>query len=501
MTKAKIIFSSLLLLMLAAILLLFNDVDKEADKSEPLVLFCAAGMEPAVKEILLAYEKESGMKVDARYDGSGVLLTSLKISNRADLYLAGDYSYIDLAQKDGLVKESIPLLKLRAGLAVAKGNPKKIKSLKDLSTRSDLRIALALPEAASVGKFTKKVLQKSDLWESIEGNVQKNGTFSTTVNDLGNKIKLGSMDVAIVWDAVAAQYDEVDFISVDEFDTRPKHTTLGITTASTRPALALHLARYIAAHDRGMQTFKEKGYKVVQGDTWKNKPEIIIFSGGMLRPALEKLLKEFEQREGIIINRTFNGCGILVSQMKAGATPDAYFSCDISFMEDVQERFEKSTILTSNDMVLVVPKGNPKKITGLKDLGNKGFRLGVGHPEKSALGKLTQDMLKKANLYETIKANITVDSATGDFLVNQISLHSLDAVIIYRSNYMASPTCRENCEIIEIDKHDSKALQPYAIAKDSKHKQLLLRLSQHVEKHKKSFTSLGFEWELDKQNE
>ena len=70
------------------------------------------------------------------------------------------------------------------------------------------------------------------------------------------------------------------------------------------------------------------------------------------------------------INTIYDGCGIHVAQMKAMRSgeagpsahfPDAYFSCDVSFMSKVQQWFEASTIISRNDMVLCVPKGNPKQ--------------------------------------------------------------------------------------------------------------------------------------------
>ena len=82
--------------------------------------------------------------------------------------------------------------------------------------------------------------------------------------------------------------------------------------------------------------------------------------------------------------------------------PDAYFSCDISFMSKVQQWFEASTIISSNDMVLCVPKGNPKQVKSIKDLARLNLRVGLGHPVNSALGGLTDDLLKKLGLHDRV---------------------------------------------------------------------------------------------------
>jgi ABC-type molybdate transport system substrate-binding protein len=104
-------------------------------------------------------------------------------------------------------------------------------------------------------------------------------------------------------------------------------------------------------------------------DAWEDRPELVLMSGAMLKPAIEELLKRFEEREGVRINTAYAGCGILVAQMKAiqggqsagKSFPDAYFSCDVSFMRMVQDWFEASTCISRNDMVLAVARNSRHK--------------------------------------------------------------------------------------------------------------------------------------------
>ncbi|MCH2175003.1 MAG: extracellular solute-binding protein [Lentisphaeria bacterium] len=499
MNNAKYVFLGLVVLLVSVVVILSNTNSGESGPApQSLDLYCAAGMKLPVVAVVKDYEEEYGVKVNIIYGGSGTLLNNLEVAQKGDLYLAADYSYIELAREKNLVAEAIPVNQLRAGLAVAKGNPKNINTLQDLIDNPEIKIGLANPDAASVGQFTKSVLLKYDYWKKIEPRVKNDGVFTGTVNELANNLKLNSIDVAIIWDAVAAQYSEIDFIHMPEFDNKPKNTTIGILNFTEKPTQALHFARYLTAKDRGLLKFKEMGFNIVKGDKWANKPEINFFGGGMLRPAVEESIHEFEKREGVVIKTTFNGCGILVSQMKAGSKPDAYFACDRKFMEAVKERFETSTDVTSNDIVIVVEKGNPKQIQTLSDLANEGVKVGLGHPDKSALGYLTMIMLQENDVYDAIKKNVTVDSPTGDFLVNQISLHSVDAVIIYKSNFLASPSAKRECEMIGINVPEAKAVQPYAISKNNEHKNLLTRLMAHLLRDHSRFTDIGFHWEGEK---
>ena len=496
MNKAKYIFLGLIVLLAAATSVLFsNNSQADGETSLSLDFYCAAGMKLPVEEVVKDYEKEYGVKINIIYGGSGTLLNNLSVAQKGDLYLAADFSYIKIAREKGLLAEAIPVNQLRAGLAVAKGNPHKIQSIQDLIDNKDLKIGLANPDAASVGKFTKKVLSEHKYWDAINKKVKSHGVFTGTVNELTNNLKLNSIDAGIVWDAVTAQYPELDFVHVPEFESKPKNTTIGILKSTKNSVQALHFARYLTARDRGLLHFEKMGFSIVDGDKWVHKPEVNFFGGGMLRPAVEESIREFEKREGIIVKTTFNGCGILVAQMQAGSQPDAYFACDTKFMEQVQDRFASPTDVTSNDIVIAVAKGNPKSIKTLEDLTNEGVKVGLGHPDKSALGHLTMVMLEENGLYKQIKKNVTVDSPTGDFLINQINLHSVDAVIIYKSNFMASPTAVRECDMIEIPLPQAKATQPYAISKNNDHKELLKRLMKHVTSKQERFTGIGFQWQ------
>src|SRR5205823_5017664 len=79
----------------------------------------------------------------------------------------------------------------------------------------------------------------------------------------------------------------------------------------------------------------------------------------MPRPAVEQTLKEFRAREGVEVVTKYNGCGILVADMRGGERPDAYFACDKSFMDQVSDLFIDAEDVSTNRLVILVHKGNP----------------------------------------------------------------------------------------------------------------------------------------------
>jgi molybdate transport system substrate-binding protein len=461
--------------------------------SPPLILYCAAGVNPPVAEVVKEYQDQFGGTVSVQYGGSGTLLSNLRVAQTGDLYLAADASYVQLARAQGLIAETIPLATQRPVIASAKGNPKKIQSAKDL-LREDVRIALGNPDAASIGKQTEVAMRKAGLWENLKQAVQTRGVFKPTVNDVANDVKIGTVDAGVVWDSTAQQYPELEIVAPLTKDPDfAMEITVAVLRSSRQPTEALRFARYLSARDKGLEIFRRHHYTVVDGDVWAKEPALLLFSGGVNRPAIETTLDAFEQREGCKLTRVYNGCGILVAQMEAGKRPDAYLACDVSFMRQVQDLFFEAVNISEMDILIALPKGNPQGITSLRDLTKEGLKLGVGNPQQGALGALTERMLGDAGLLKEIMANVRSQTPTADLLVNQLRAGGLDAAIVYEANVSQ---VREHLDILRIDLPSAKAVQPFAVARDSQNKRLAQRLldaiasAESQEKYKKA----GFQW-------
>lgn len=457
--------------------------------SEPLVLYCAAGVKPAVAEIATRYELETGVRIDIQYGGSGTLLGQIEVNPRGDLYIAADESYLPIGRAKGLLVESIPLATQHPVLAVARGNPKSIAGIRDL-LEPGVTFALANPDAAAVGRATREAFQETGDWDRLEAACR---VFKPTVNELATDVRVGAVDAAIVWDCTAAQIAEIEAVEIPELRRQSSLISVAVLAATDRPAEALRFARYLAAHDRGGESFDALGYGAVARDRWEPRPRILLYAGSMFNAAIEDAIQRFETREGVEVTRVYNGCGILVSQMRSGGEPDAYFSCDISFMSDVAERFGPPIEVSENQLVIAVQKGNPLAIHALSDLTRNGIRLGLAHPDKSALGHLTERLLRHEGLLEplTDSGNWKLDAPQGDFLVNQIQAGGLDAAIVYASNAYAA---RDDLDTVPIPGDLALARQPFAVARETEHPRTTQRLLEACLTARARFERIGFRW-------
>jgi molybdenum ABC transporter molybdate-binding protein len=495
----------------ALALMLWQPVFHHGPKGE-LVLFCAAGILKPVEETAADYEKQYGTQVKIEPGGSGTLLSKIRVApDRVDLFLAGEESYVREARAQHLVAEIIPYARQHPVIAVTKGNPHKIAAVDDLLA-AGVTVAIPNPELAAVGKAVQQALAKGGQWDKLIQQSKQSGakvSLVGTVTEAAQAVKIGAADAALVWDATARQFG-IEFVEVPALQQQAEQATLGVIAATKHPTLALHFARFLTARDRGQLALAKHFFQpIADADLWADTPEITFMSGAMLKPAVDDLIKRFEDREGAKINTIYAGCGIHVAQMKAmksGATmpthfPDAYLSCDVSFMDMVQQWFEDSKRISRNDMVLAVAKGNPKNVRSLEDLTRLELRVGMAHPVNSALGKLADDLLKKLGLHDKVyspdRKLPIVQADAAHMLVNQLRTGALDLILVYRSNVVSTKDNPDHAvEIVELNLPEAIAVQPYAVAKDSQHKYLMRRLLEAIltPESQKHFVASGFHW-------
>jgi molybdenum ABC transporter molybdate-binding protein len=455
---------------------------------QKIVVFCAAGIKAPIAQIAEEYQKRYGVEIQLQYGGANTLLSQLQVAPLADIYIPTDDSYVSAAQEQNLIAEVLPLARMKPVLVVGQGNPKNIRNLDDLLTR-DVKISHANPEAAAVGKLVADRLQANAQWDAFAKRivVQK-----PTVNDVASDVELGAADAGFVWDITAKQIPKLEIIPSGEMP--GANLSACIVRTTEQPTAALRFARFLAAVDQGAKVFAEHGYTPVNGDEWAETPELKMLAGSMLRPATEKIIEAFEKREGVKITRVYNGCGILVAQMRVDKdVPDAFFACDREFLEQVHDLFDPGTTVSANQLVILVHKGNPHGIQKLRDLAKSGLRVGIGHEKQCAMGVLTQRTLAEDKSTTQVMKNVKVQSPTGDMLVNQMLTGSLDAVVAYITNAAGHS---ERLEAIPIDIPCAFAEQPYAVGKESRHRFLANRLLQSIRtaESRQVFEQNGFTW-------
>ena len=226
--------------------------------SKELLLYCGAGIRPPVQEIVEAFEREHGVKVITDYAGSEVLLSKIKLTRKGDLYMPGDKHYIEQAAQEKMILSEQSVCYFVPTILVQKDNPKNIQSLRDLLA-DGVKLGIGDPKACAIGRKTKQIFAKNKIpWEDVEKNV----TFqSLTVNELGMQIQAGSLDVVIVWDAIARYYNEYGTeLPIPVEENVISTVNIGILSFTKNRSLAEECVKFTTSQS-GQDIFKQHNYR------------------------------------------------------------------------------------------------------------------------------------------------------------------------------------------------------------------------------------------------
>jgi len=255
---AAFIGSALLLIALATWLWWSgSDRDTRSQTLPTLVVYCAGGLKEPLEAIRADYERDTGQILQIQYGGSNTLLTNLKISRQGDVFLPADESYIDVALREDLVRQTVPIAATRPIIAVRKGNPLAIRTLDDLVS-GRARISMTEPDAAATGKLVRDALTKIGRWDALRERIT---VFKPTVNDVAADLKLGAVDAGVIWDSMLVSYADFEEVPLAELADIEARIVAGVATASAHPQAALELVHYLAAPGRGQTHFQRNGFR------------------------------------------------------------------------------------------------------------------------------------------------------------------------------------------------------------------------------------------------
>ncbi|MHB8109830.1 MAG: molybdate ABC transporter substrate-binding protein [Syntrophorhabdaceae bacterium] len=248
-------------LFLCAGILLILSSSALAATSE-LTIFAGAASKPATEEIVRAFEKKEGVKVNVTFGGSGFVLSQMALAKKGDIYFPGSSDYMEIAKKKGLVlpESERYVVYLVPAINVQKGNPKNIRSLKDLA-RPDVRVAIANPEGVCLGLYAVEVIEKN-LPASEKAAVKKNlVNYTESCEKTATAISLKTVDAVIGW-GVFQYWDpsRIETISLKKNEiARVGYIPIAISKFTAQKPVAQRFIDYIMS-DEGKVIFRKYHY-------------------------------------------------------------------------------------------------------------------------------------------------------------------------------------------------------------------------------------------------
>ena len=231
----------------------------------------------------------------------------------------------------------------------------------------------------------------------------------------------------------------------------------------------------------------------------------MLYCGGVNRNAIDKTLRDFESREGVVIREQYAGCGTLVTGINSigngdsqKGMPDAFMTCDVSYMTKVQNFFDTPADVSSTRIVLLVRKGNPKGIRTIADLAKDDISIGTTNPRMSTLGDLSWQLFEDEGIKPTLeeKKSVIVMTPTAHELIMQMTGHGkLDVALVYEANCQQ---LSEEFEVVPVEEDGALAVQNIATARDTPYPALSSRLTKAIrsEVSRKRFEVQGFTWRV-----
>ena len=183
-------------------------------------------------------------------------------------------------------------------------------------------------------------------------------------------------------------------------------------------------------------------------------PAVTVLAAASLTEAFTRIGADFEKANpGATVTFSFGGSSSLAQQITAGAPADVFAAASPATMRTVVDAGDAAgepATFARNQLVIAVPKGNPKGVTGLASLSAPGMKVALC-AEQVPCGAAAK------------KAGVTVTPVTTEQDVKaalaKVRLGEVDAALVYRTDARSAAADVNGIEFPE----SARALNDYPI--------------------------------------
>lgn len=185
----------MLALLVVVLLLAACGRDREAEAGGAIVVAAASDLAAAMPELAAAFERMSGVRVDATLGSSGQIANQVLQGAPIDVFASADRGWIDRLEEAGRLDGGIPPALYAFGRVVMVVPPGRTAP-RDLAALRDpvyARIAIANPEHAPYGVAAREALMQAGLWDELQPRL----VIGENVRQAHQLAATGSVDVAL----------------------------------------------------------------------------------------------------------------------------------------------------------------------------------------------------------------------------------------------------------------------------------------------------------------
>lgn len=185
---------------------------------------------------------------------------------------------------------------------------------------------------------------------------------------------------------------------------------------------------------------------------------LTVFAAASLTQPFTRIGKDFEAANpGVKVTFSFAGSSALALQINQGAPADVFASAAPANMRTVTDAGNGEgtpATFVKNQLVIAVPRGDPRHITGLADLSRPGLKVALCAPQVPCGAAANRALaaagvrLAPATLEEDVKSALS-----------KVQLGEVDAALVYRTDVRAAGSGVDGVEFPE----SAKAINEYPI--------------------------------------
>ena len=226
---------------LAAVAAVLLAVARPAPAEEVLV-FAAASLTDALRELGSAFEKTSGDRVVFAFGASNDLARQIVAGAPADVFFSADVGLVDrLVQRGLIIPETRAIYgQGRIVLATARSAGARLTDLRQLGEPRVRHVSIANPVHAPYGRAAEQALRAVGLWDSVKPKL----VYAENVRQALQYVQTGAVETGIVALAIAS-VPEVEWVTIDPALHAPLNQAAGVLRRSGRPELGTALVQFI----------------------------------------------------------------------------------------------------------------------------------------------------------------------------------------------------------------------------------------------------------------
>lgn len=230
-------------------------------RAEEITVFAATSLTESLKEVAVAYEKNSGDKVILNFAASNILTQQIIAGAPADIFFSADEAKMDvLAKQNLIVADTRKNLLGNSLVIITPVNGLKISEPENLLKSSIKHLSIGNPEVVPAGIYAKAWLEKVGLW----GKLKSRTIQAENVRAALAVVESGNAEAGIVYKTDASSSDKIWVqLKIPAEDTPPIVYPVTLLTDSRNKQASRKFLSYLS-NESAKKTFVKFGFSVIE---------------------------------------------------------------------------------------------------------------------------------------------------------------------------------------------------------------------------------------------